>query len=235
MHLSGLTMRVHVVQQLIEILRASGYPGYEAEGVNSRARVAQRLSERYHKVYGDATFMPAAVKEAIRTGEKTTLSLVQDKVATPSEALQSVEAWDRTARPQHIVAERSVRSQSNLHENYAAVFSKYGDLRIQTGTTMTNQFVPWYLGMAFPFTLPCAVGGYDVPHQPRWRRPADEDLPLPRATMEVWQSHSVPSWKSHSVVGPACHVRLFDGEQKVGAAALALCVKFVFLHLHQFA
>ena len=46
MHLSGLTMRVHVVRQLIEILRASGYLGYEADGVNSRALVAQRLDER---------------------------------------------------------------------------------------------------------------------------------------------------------------------------------------------
>jgi hypothetical protein len=97
-HLSGLTMRVHVVQQLIDILRASGYPGYEAAGVNSRDRVALRLSERDQKVYGDATFISAAVKQAIRARDKTTLSLVQDKVATPPEAPQSVASWDRTAR-----------------------------------------------------------------------------------------------------------------------------------------
>ena len=41
-HLSGLTMRVRVVQELVEILRASGYPGYEVDGVNSRTSVAQR-------------------------------------------------------------------------------------------------------------------------------------------------------------------------------------------------
>ena len=34
-HLSGLAMRVRVVQQLIESLLGSGYPGYETDGVNS--------------------------------------------------------------------------------------------------------------------------------------------------------------------------------------------------------
>ena len=70
MHLSGLKMRVHVFQQFIEVLRASGYPGYEADGVNSRTLVAQRLNDRYQKVYGDAKFMPAAVAEAIRISQK---------------------------------------------------------------------------------------------------------------------------------------------------------------------
>ena len=50
-HLSGLTMRVHVAQQLIEMLRASGYPGYEADCVNSRTLVAQRLNDRYQKIW----------------------------------------------------------------------------------------------------------------------------------------------------------------------------------------
>ena len=47
LHLKGLTMRVNVLQELIEILRKSGYPGYEQDGVNAPGRVAQRLEERY--------------------------------------------------------------------------------------------------------------------------------------------------------------------------------------------
>ena len=61
--------------------------------------------------------MPAAVAEAIRISQKSQVSLIQDKVATPAVNLQSVQSWNASARPQHNVAERSVRSQSNLHEN----------------------------------------------------------------------------------------------------------------------
>ena len=45
LHLKGLTMRVPVLQRLIDILRASGYPGYDDRGVNSPAQVARRLDE----------------------------------------------------------------------------------------------------------------------------------------------------------------------------------------------
>merc|ERR1712107_282856 len=49
LHLKGLTLRVHVMQDLIEILRQSGYPGYDCNGINLSSRVAQRLEERYGK------------------------------------------------------------------------------------------------------------------------------------------------------------------------------------------
>ena len=212
-HLSGLTMRVRVVQQLIDILRASGYPGYDPKGVNSADKVAQRLSERYRSVYGDSTFTPAAVLDAVRLREKSALSLVQDRVATPPEAIQPLQTWQSTTRPSHIMPERSVRSQSNVQENYASVFAAFGDVKITTGNTMTNQFVPWYVGMVFPFTLPSAVGGYDVPNHPRWRRPEDDDVPFPRQRLNAWSG--VPTteakWlRDHSRVGPASKVKLFD-------------------------
>ena len=168
-HLSGLTMRVHVIQQLIEILRCSGYPGYEKHGVNAPEKVASRLHERYTSKYGSAQFTPAAVVDAIRVLEKQKTSIVQDKVATPADALQSIEKWDQSLRPHHITTERSVNSQANIHENYKAVFAQFGTFNIQTARELQNQHLPWYLGMAFPFTMPSAVGGYDVPFQPRWR------------------------------------------------------------------
>ena len=64
-HLKGLTMRVAVLSRLIEILRASGYPGYEEKGINSSFRVSERLNERYIKKYGYASFTPEAVKEVV--------------------------------------------------------------------------------------------------------------------------------------------------------------------------
>ena len=77
---------------------------------------------------------------------------------------------------------------------------------------MVAQFNPWYLGMAFPFTVPLAVGSYDIPHQPRWRRPNDEDLPYPRThLLSGIHDCQDKSWLfDHSKVGPACRVQLFD-------------------------
>ena len=191
-HLKGLTMRVSVLQELIEILRHSGYRGYEKDGVNAPDKVARRLDERYTQKYGHASFTPLAVLDAVTVKAKQKVSIVQDKVATPADALQPIIEWDRSARPHHIVAERSARSQANIHDNYKTVFSKFGDFNIQTGTAMANQHLPWYLGMAFPFTLPAAVGGYDVPQQPRWRRPADDEIPWPREFCNDWLSRLAP-------------------------------------------
>ena len=212
MHLSGLTLRVHVIQELIAILRRSGYPGYEVDGVNAPDKVAERLKERYLDVYGHATFIPAAVSRTINVQEKTKLSIIQDKVATPAEPANSVQEWDKTLRPQHIVAERSVHSQANVHENYKSIFAKYGNVNIQPSTKMINHFHPWYLGMAHPFTLPLAVGGYDVPHQPRWRRPEDDDIPFPRVSLSSWFKNckECDGQHLHDRVGPACKVQLFD-------------------------
>ena len=86
---------------------------------------------------------------------------------------------------------------------------------MQTGTEFIDQHNPQYLGMAFPFTLPCAVGGYDVPHQPRWRRPETEDLPTPRGLLQGWLEPSVGLAQrklshAHFAMGAASTVKLFD-------------------------
>ena len=212
-HLKGLTMRVRVIQDLIDILRCTGYPGYDKHGVNAPDKVATRLHERYTSKYGTAQFTPGAVMDAVHLLDKQKSSITQDKVATPSDAPQSIQEWDRSLRPHHIVAERSVNSQANIHENYKAVFAQFGVFNIQTGThNMENQHLPWYLGMSFLFTLPSAVGGYDVPFQPRWWRPEDGDLPWPRAQLPTWLTPVVQIDNSaqHEAVGPARTVKLFD-------------------------
>ena len=154
LHLKGLTMRVAVIQNLIDMLRQSGYPGYDNHGVNESSKVASRLHERYTSKYGTAQFTPAAVMEAVQQKDTSRTSIVQDKVATPADAPQAVVEWDKTLRPHHLVAERRSRCQSNIHEHYKAVFSQYGSLGISTGIKMENQHAPYYLGMTFPFTLP---------------------------------------------------------------------------------
>ena len=64
-HLKGLTMRVHVIDNLIKIMRASGYPGYSERGINSSAQAARRLKQQYTDVYGFASFIPAAIQQGI--------------------------------------------------------------------------------------------------------------------------------------------------------------------------
>ena len=171
------------------------------QGINAPDRVAQRLKERYADVYGQATFTPQAIQKAVNIVQPSKVSLIQEKHATPAEAAKDIREWDKTVRPQHIVAERSVHSQANTHENYQHVFAKYSSFEIQTSSKMISQFLPWYIGMAHPFTLPLAVGGYDVPYQPRWRRPENDDIPKPRAILASCL---------YSRVGPACKVQLFD-------------------------
>ena len=70
LHLKGLTLRIPVLRQLIDIMRLSGYPGYANDGLNSFDRVAGRLNDRYTSKYaerfGEASFTPQAVQDAVR-------------------------------------------------------------------------------------------------------------------------------------------------------------------------
>ena len=129
-HLSGLTMRVAVVQELIAILRRSGYPGYEMHGINAPDKVAERMKERDTNIYGCGKFIPAEINKAIQVQERSKISIIQDKVATPAEPESSIQEWDKSVRPHHIVAERSSRSQENVQENYKQTFAKYGTMEI---------------------------------------------------------------------------------------------------------
>ena len=206
-------MRVQVVQRLIELMRASGYPGYEENGLNSNADVVKRIHEMYTSKYGTAAFMPAKIQELVVESRQGAESLVQDKVATPSDSAMAISEWQRTIQPSHIVNETSSKSQTAMHDHYSSVFSKFGDFNITTGNTMVNQFVPWYIGMAFPFTLPSAVGGYDVDRNKRWRRPDHDDIPEPRMSCDAWEPFADGATTlstEHQLMGPACEVKLSD-------------------------
>ena len=53
LHLKGITLRIPVMRKLMEIMRDSGYPGYGNNGLNSYAKIAARLQERYSTNYAD--------------------------------------------------------------------------------------------------------------------------------------------------------------------------------------
>ena len=94
-----------------------------------------------------------SIEHAVKVGKHDVISIVQDKHAILADATQDVRKWDAHVLPQHIVAERSGKSQADTHEHYQQVFAKFEPLSIQTSTKMVTQFHPWYLGMSHPFTL----------------------------------------------------------------------------------
>ena len=199
-HLDGVTMRPHVVLQLIKILRSSGYPGYEDTGVNAQSEVEQRMKDQYVDKYGSAKFIPDAVYQIVDVRKLSGPSIVSDKVSTPPEPDMTVEAWEKTNRPAHLMAESSGRSATELHEEQKYLFKQYGRLDIVTGSVFLPQFRPQYIGMVHPYTVPIAVGGYDIPGQKRWRRP---DLNL--HALEEYQYQ-----KGSHQTGSVGMVRLFD-------------------------
>ena len=73
---------------------------------------------------------------------------------------------------------------------------------------MLEQHLPWYLGMAMPYTLPIAVGGFDLEGMPRWRRPTWEEV-------ECYQRYGCPAQERTPHFSP------FDGEKNEVEAAQA--------------
>ena len=172
-HLEGATIRPAVVHELIRLLRSSGYPGYEESGPNAESAVAARIREYYTSRYADSKFVPAAITEAIEQARDSKLrgcSLVQDKCATPSEPATNIAQLSAVLRPLEIVPQRSSRASSDGHEAHEHILGRYQKLEVRTSNSMVSQHRPEYIGMAFPFTLPAAVGGIDFPKLPRWRR-----------------------------------------------------------------
>ena len=208
LHIEGATIRPRVVAQLIAQLRRSGYPGYEAE-VNEQQHVEERLHRMYTSKYGEGPFMPTKIKEAAAHARRASLrgpSLIADKSSHPAEPAGEVAKLMRTISPLQIVAERSGAAITSMHEDYGSIFSRYQNLSIQTGSKMADQHKPQYLGMAFPFTLPAAVGGYDVAGQKsRWRRPNESEAAEfgDPNLKEWWYSDQSPETA-------AAEVKLFD-------------------------
>ena len=74
-------------------------------------------------------------------------------------------------RPLYLVGQASGTSAFMAHHDQVGVFGRYQTVERFAGATLLDQFQPQYLGLAHPFTLPLAVGVYDVPGKQRWRRP----------------------------------------------------------------
>ena len=80
-------------------------------------------------------------------------SIVHNKVATPPEPEKHIGVWEAKQMQHYIMAERSTKSQSAIHENYSSVFAAYGCFDIQTENRYVSQFNAWYFGMEVPWSI----------------------------------------------------------------------------------
>ena len=232
--LKGATMRVDVVLKLIALNIQSGhYKHAEAEDdddpdcsndsklqeVCKRAqkenpelpsKVISRMDRLYGR-YGDKAFVPDRVKRAMqesfeqREGKAILKeSLMHDKNATPAEPVKNLKSLEKELRPLSLVAERSSKAASTVHEEHASILARYQTLEIKTGSEMLKQFRPQYLGMAHPYTLPVAVGGCDIPGHPRWRRPTAQEVEERPVAIED------PFFSENNCQVGAAKVQIFD-------------------------
>jgi hypothetical protein len=123
------------------------------------------MNDMSRKKYGPGPFVPDKLREAATLAHraKQSVSLVQDKNATPSEPAQGLREFEATIRPLNIEAQRRSAAASMAHEEHKTVLSRYQNIEIVTGSAMMDQFQPQYLGLANLWTMPTAVGGYDIP------------------------------------------------------------------------
>ena len=132
---------MRVVQRLIDILRASGYPGYESDGINAADKVARRMHEQYTQVYGEATFTPAAVAQAVRVRETTLWYRIKwrRRLKRSNSSIHGNTQQDRPTLSQR----GARRAKATSMRTTRRFFAKYGNVNITTGSTMTQQFAPW--------------------------------------------------------------------------------------------
>ena len=214
--LEGAKMRTGPVLELISALRKTGYAGYAAEH-NADHEVRARMKRMYSKKYGkdgkdlpaDEFFIPDLIRKASADAHDAKLSgssLVWDKNATPAEPAKAIMAMEKEMRPLNLVGEQSSNSASTVHEEHGNILARYQKLEVVTGSTMVDQFRPQYLGSAYPFTMPSAVGGYDVPGKNRWRRPLLEDIDVPFLLDDVYFRGE----RMRKMQVGAAQVKLFD-------------------------
>ena len=93
------------------------------------------------------------VREAAEAAHKARLSgesPIHDKNATPAEPKQQLRDFEATARPLSIVAARSSRGASTVHEEHANILARYQTLDVTTGSTRLDQFQSQYFGYGSP-------------------------------------------------------------------------------------
>ena len=170
-HLRDVHLRVGVVRRMLEELVERGFPGYRDYSV-------EEIRRRTKELYGEddrAELVPVEIREEVERARSTAQNRQSDepwdKNATPAEPpADDAGLAFQAARPFEIVAERTSDAGLDVNAAHANALERYGNLAIQTGSSMLDQWKAEYLCISNPFTLALPVGGYDIAGSEKWRR-----------------------------------------------------------------
>ena len=105
------------------------------------------------------------MREAAAKAHRATLrggSLIPDKCSSPDEPATPAQEQLEGVRPLGLVARESSKNASLAHESHGNVLASYAWLEVAPSLELEDLLQPQYLGTTHPFTLPIAVGGYDI-------------------------------------------------------------------------
>ena len=168
-HLKHVTVRRHVVVQLIRMFRDAGHDDYQHLDMRDVERRAMSLAD------SDDPSIPHGLEEALAENENDAQcdGTGVDKAATPAERTRSVAELARNmerTRPNILLAQRDSDARKEVEASRASAFSTFSELSLCTGSKLLDQFQGSYIPRVFHMTLPWCVGGPDLKGRGRFRR-----------------------------------------------------------------
>ena len=173
--LKEVCVRTHVILQLGYDLIESGHPALlktsnagpvlKVDVARIKAAYRRRVEEMYpasaDPKLAEVGVVPSTIAQVMNESlkAKKTHSPIFEKNATPSPGSLPLETVFDAVQPKLVVPERDNHAQANIAETGQAALSRYGDLKIQTGSDFVAQWKPDYLSQAFPFAFRHVTGG----------------------------------------------------------------------------
>ena len=160
-HLKQVTVRRHVVVQLIRLFRDAGHSDYKHLNMREVQQKAQLLAD------SDDPSIPHGLEEVLDEEEDDVICREAgvDKAATPAERIRSAAELERTmerTRPNILLSQRDSDARKEVEASRASAFSTFSELDLRTGSTLLDQFQGSYIPRVFHMTLPWCVGGPDL-------------------------------------------------------------------------
>ena len=184
-------MRPYVLLLLLDYLIDQGHEVFRGKG--SAALLKQRMRDAVAREYPmpadhgseEDGFIPASVaavlaeaeaerkeervaKEAGGLLEKT--RLMTDKNASPGDGARPMEECLQDLRPKACTLDRSTEACTDPETLRAGGLERYGELHVETGSRLVDQYHSKYPSQIFPFVIPRMVSGPDYTTREKWRR-----------------------------------------------------------------
>ena len=172
---AGAHLRPHVVVALLDHLVDIHHPMFAAYD-GTPAELKQLFRSKVQREYGTEEICPVTVEEqADLAGAAPTPAQTKNATPEPANLPQfGGEAFLGSSRPQVLSPDyTSSQAGDTTTQEVTRLAQVTPKVTIQTGTEFWDQWQTEYLAWAFPFSVPCPVGGPDFPNKDRPRRKAD--------------------------------------------------------------